>query len=131
MENKDFRCTFNSDNQSIFIYDGKKCYLIDLIDGICKKGKGKSTVIIGLKEGIGKFETIYARMLKSKDVLQNRKIALRILDELSEKKKLVSIYDFSQRLKQLDIGIKIAEIIETLKRNGDIFEPKKGFIQRI
>lgn len=56
-----------------------------------------------------------------------------IISELEQKKgKQVSINDIIEEAKAKDISQdKVEEALEKLKRSGDIFEPRRGFIQKV
>ncbi|MFH1445032.1 MAG: LAGLIDADG family homing endonuclease [Nanoarchaeota archaeon] len=58
------------------------------------------------------------------------KIVMDIINEMSEKKKEISLSDLTSRARSQEVE-GVEEIIEKLKREGMLFEPNPGFVQKV
>ncbi|MBU0898525.1 MAG: minichromosome maintenance protein MCM [Nanoarchaeota archaeon] len=58
------------------------------------------------------------------------KIVLEIINDMSEKKKEISVDELTSRAKVQEVD-DVDDIIEKLKREGMLFEPNPGFVQKI
>jgi len=58
------------------------------------------------------------------------KIVMEIINEMSEKKKEVSVDELTSRAKAQEVE-EVESIIEKLKREGMLFEPNPGFVQKV